>query len=102
MSISFGAYESAVHGVKVYQAAFDRAAHEVVKSTLTEAVPTIESTQSAGAGAQESQLTGDSGMTTDAMVEMMTAQRAFTASLRVLETAGDMVKEMVEGDHSTG
>ncbi len=96
MSLSFGAYESAVQGVKVYQAAFDRAAQEVVKSTLTEAVPTIESTQSAGAGAQESQLTGDSGLMTDAMVEMMTAQRAFTASLRVLETADEMVKETVE------
>lgn len=96
MSISFGVYESAVHGVKVYQAAFDRAAQKVVKSTVTEAVPTIESTQSAGAGTQESQLTGDSALLTDAMVEMMTAHRAFTAALRVLETAGDMVKETVE------
>jgi flagellar basal body rod protein FlgC len=94
MSISFGAYESAVHGVKVYQAAFDRAAQEVVKSTVTEAVPTIESTQSAGAGAQESQSTSDRLLT--AMAEMMAAHRAFTASLRVLETADDMVKETVE------
>lgn len=96
MSISFGAYESAAHGVKTYQAAFDRAAQQVVKSTVPEAVPTIESTQSSGAGAQESQLTGDSALLTDAMVDMMTAHRAFTASLRVLETAGDMVKETVE------
>ncbi len=94
MSISFGVYESAVHGVKVYHAAFDRAAQEVVKSTVTEAVPAIESTQSAGAGAQESQSTSEGLLT--AMAEMMTAHRAFTASLRVLETADDMVKEMVE------
>ncbi len=95
MSISFGAYESALHGVKVDQAAFDRAARKLVKSTLTEPVPAVDSTPSAGAGAQESQLTGDSGMT-DAMVEMMTAQRAFAASIRVLKTTEDMLKEVVK------
>lgn len=94
MSMSFGVYGSAVHGVKAYQAAFDRATQEVVKSTVTKAVPTIESTQSAGAGAQESQSTSDGLLT--AMADMMEAHRAFTASLRVLETADDMVKEMVE------
>ena len=96
MSISFGAYQSALHGVKVHQAAFDRAGHKLVQSTSTDATPAIESTQSAGGGAQQSQLTGDSGLTTDAMVEMMTAQHAFTASLRVLETADDMLKEVVK------
>lgn len=32
----------------------------------------------------------------DAMVDMMVAQRAFSAQLRVLETANDMTKEAIE------
>ena len=82
--------------MKVNQAAFDRAARKLVKSTLTHPVPAVDSTQLAGAGAQESQLTGDSGLMTDAMVEMMTAQRAFAASIRVLKTTDDMLKEVVK------
>ena len=46
--------------------------------------------------APQSPLADDSGRMTDAMVEMMTAHSAYTASLRVLETADEMLKEAIK------
>jgi hypothetical protein len=94
MPISGTAIASAINALKLYSRRVDQAAERIASAGLfavsnpssseTEPVPPV------GASAPSEPV--DLG---DAMVDMMIAQRAFAAQLRVLRTADQMLDETV-------
>ena len=96
MSVSFGAFQAALNGMRTHQNAFDRAAHKVVKATLSTPTNPVDLAEFSGGGVDPTQVADGAGMMTDGMVEMMTAQHAYTASLRALESAHEMLRDVMK------
>ena len=80
MGVSFGGLSAPLRGVKAYERAFERAAERMVASSMPEA-----------AAAE-----GPVASLPNAVVDMIVAQRMHTASLRALETAHEMLREVLE------
>ena len=86
------AISSAVQGIMNSMRRMERAAVSVARSGLSE-VPAGPNDPAATAGpAQGAESTDLAG----AMVDMLMAQRAFSAQLRVLKTADEMSRETVD------
>ena len=81
MSVSFGGLSAGLRGVKTYERAFERAAEGVTATTTSKTAAVAED--------PVAQLP-------NAVVEMIVAQRMHTAALRVLETAQEMLREVLE------
>jgi hypothetical protein len=93
MSVSGTAISTALSALKMYSRRVDRSAEQIASVGLTE-MPT-----DAGDSAGMPGLSASSGTPvdlTDAMTNMLIAQRAFSAQLRVLKTADEMLKESVD------
>lgn len=95
MPVTGTAISSAVNALRLYSRRVDRAAEQIAKAGL---VPVA----SEGSGDPEepvapiSASAAESSDLGEAMVNMMIAQRAFSAQLRVLRTADEMLKESVD------
>ena len=81
MSVSFGGLPAGLRGVNTYGRAFERAAERVAAATTSKTAAVTED--------PVAQLP-------NALAEMIVAQRMHTAALRVLETAQEMLREVVE------
>ena len=98
MNLSFGGISPALNGMRAQARAFDRAAERLTKSSLQS-----QASQTAGAAevdsateaAQAAGGTDSTGVMTEAMVDMLLAQRLHTANLRALQTAHDVLRDLV-------
>ena len=81
MSVSFGGLSAGLRGVKIYERAFERAAERVAAATTSKTAVAAEDPVAELA---------------DAAVEMIVAQRMHTAAMRVVETAHEMLREVLE------
>ncbi len=81
MSVSFGGLSAGLRGVKTYERAFERAAERVTAATTSKTAAVAED--------PVVQLP-------NALAEMIVAQRMHTAAMRVVETAHEMLREVVE------
>jgi hypothetical protein len=93
MSVSGTAITSALSALKLYSRRADRAAEQIATVGLTGASP--DPTDTSGMPGLPA-ATGESVDLSEAMMSMLTAQRAFSAQLRVLKTADEMLKESVD------
>ncbi|MEO8636470.1 MAG: flagellar basal body rod C-terminal domain-containing protein [Gemmatimonadales bacterium] len=95
MSISPSAVSSALSALKMYSRQVDRAAESIASVGLVD----LAADPASGNGAPLPSMSvayGDSADLAGAMTDMMIAQRAFSAQLRVLRTADEMLKESVD------
>lgn len=92
MSVSGTAITTALSALKMYSRRVDRSAEQIATVGLTD-TPTdatdsgMPGLPATGAGAAD---------LTEAMTSMLIAQRAFSAQLRVLRTADEMLQESVD------
>jgi Flagellar basal body rod FlgEFG protein C-terminal len=93
MSVSGTAITTALSALKLYSRRVDRSAEQVAATGLID-FPT-DPGDSAGMPGRPA-TSGEGVDLTDAMTSMLIAQRAFSAQLRVLRTADEMLKESVE------
>lgn len=93
MPVSPTAMVSALNGLRLYSRRADQAATRIASAGLfpVPAEPAAET--DAGSTTPAAADPGDLG---DAMVDMMVAQRAFAAQIRVLKTADQMQREVVD------
>ncbi|MFN8586888.1 MAG: flagellar basal body rod C-terminal domain-containing protein [Candidatus Eisenbacteria bacterium] len=89
------ATQSALQGLQGSLRRLDRAAETIARAGLDLAPAAPVPTDTAGGTTAIVPATSDDDFL-DAMVNMMVAQRAFSAQLRMLETANDMTKEAIE------
>jgi len=92
MSISGTAISSALNALKLYSRRVDQAAAQIASAGLVDVSATAAASPEAPAAPAAAEFVDLGG----AMVDMMIAQRAFAAQLRVLRTADDMLKQTVE------
>jgi hypothetical protein len=92
MSVSGTAITTALSALKMYSRRVDRSAEQIASVGLD--LPT-DAGDSAGMPGLPS-TSGPAVDLTDAMTSMLIAQRAFSAQLRVLKTADEMLKESVD------
>ncbi len=100
MNLSFGGISPALDGMKAQARAFDRAAQRLAKSSLQS-----QASETAGAADVDSATetaqappsggTDATGAMTEAMMDMLLAQRMHTANLRALQTAHDVLRDLV-------
>lgn len=90
MTVLPSASASALQGIRVSLERLDRAARVIAASGLDDPAPDAATADPAGpaAGVDSLDLTG-------AVLDMMLAQRAFSANLRVFETADAMTREVI-------
>lgn len=93
MSVSGTAITTALNALKMYSRRVDRSAGQIASVGLTD-LPT-DAGDSAGMPGL-SATSGGSVNLTEAMTNLLIAQRAFSAQLRVLKTADEMLKESVD------
>lgn len=93
MSVSGTAITTALSALKLYSRRVDRSAEQIASFGLID--PPTDAGDSAGMPGL-SAMSGGSVDLTDAMTNMLIAQRAFSAQLRVLKTADEMLKESVD------
>jgi hypothetical protein len=95
MPVSGPAVATALNALRMYSRQVDRAAESIATAGLV-GVPTdsADGTTPPVSGATPSP--GDAADLASAMTSMMLAQRAFSAQLRVLRTADEMLKESVD------
>ena len=95
MSISGPAIASALNALRRYSRDVDWAAHTIAAAGLTDlpAEPNNGGTTPGAASPSDAPVAGDLA---SAMTSMLLAQRAFSAQLRVLRTADEMLKESVD------
>ncbi len=93
MSVSGTAITTALSALKMYSRRVDRSAGQIASFGLTD-LPT-DAGDSAGMPGLPATSGGGVDLT-DAMTSMLIAQRAFSAQLRVLKTADEMLKESVD------
>ena len=93
MSVSGTAISSALNALKMYSRQVDRAAQTIATAGLGELPPEGEPAPDAPVPAATSGAALDLSA---AMTSMMIAQRAFSAQLRVLKTADQMLQDTVE------
>jgi Flagellar basal body rod FlgEFG protein C-terminal len=94
MSISGPAIATALNAMRLYTRQVDRAAEQIAAAGLTDVTTdsASEPEPTAAPGGPAADGTDLSG----AMVNMLIAQRAFSAQLRVLRTADEMLRDTVE------
>jgi Flagellar basal body rod FlgEFG protein C-terminal len=92
MPVSATALSSAVNALKLYSRRVDQAAEQIASVGLGDLTPDPVQPVGGAAPAPESGTQDLAG----AMVDMMIAQRAFAAQLRVIRTADDMLKDSIE------
>lgn len=94
MPVTGTALSTALNALKLYTRRVDLAAGQIARAGLTE-VPTDGEGASPPSSGENAAAVGAADLGS-AMVNMMIAQRAFSAQLRVLRTADEMLKESVE------
>jgi len=92
MPVTGTAFSTALNALKLYTRRVDLAAAQIARAGLTEVPTDTEGEPSPSSPGAEAVGAADLG---SAMVNMMIAQRAFSAQLRVLRTADEMLKETV-------
>lgn len=94
MPVSGTAISTALSALKLYSRRVDRAAEQISRVGLIPVAPegTGDPEQPVAPVAASAAESSDLG---SAMVDMMIAQRAFAAQLRVLRTADEMLQESV-------
>ena len=95
MSVSFGAFQAALNGMKAHQRSFDKAANKLVKATLQPSPAQLDA--SGGRALVEAGAADGAGRMAGAMVDMITVQNAYLASTRALEVAHETLKGVLEG-----
>jgi hypothetical protein len=93
MSVSGTAISTALSALRMYSRRVDRSAEQIASFGLTD-LPTDPGDSAGMPGLPAS--TGEGVDLTEAMTSMLIAQRAFSAQLRVLKTADEMLKESVD------
>ena len=95
MSMTATAISSALSALRMYSRQVDRAAESIARIGLFD--PAADPAAGAAVPVPLSGVaTGDAADLAGAMTDMMIAQRAFSAQLRVLRTADDMLQESVD------
>lgn len=93
MPVTGTAISNALSALRYYTRQVDRAAERIALAGLTEVLPDAEGEPAPAAAPA---VTPDAPDLDAAMVSMMIAQRAFSAQLRVLRTADEMLRESVD------
>ena len=93
MSVSGTAITTALSAIRMYSRRVDRSAELIASAGLTE-LPTDPSDAAGMPGLAPA--SPEAADLTEAMTSMLIAQRAFSAQLKVLRTADEMLKESVE------
>ncbi len=92
MPVTGTAISTALSALRYYTRQVDRAAERIALAGLADVTADDEGEPAPAAGAG----TPDAPDLEAAMVSMLIAQRAFSAQLRVLRTADEMLRESVE------
>ena len=98
MNLSFGGISPALNGMKTQARAFDRAAERLAKSSLQDQASETADAADVDSATETAQATGGTDATggmTEAMMDMLLAQRMHTANLRALQTAHDVLRDLV-------
>lgn len=93
MPVTGTAMANALNALRIYSRRVDEAASRIASVGLF-AAPT-EQTQDQGPSPTPADIPAESVDLGEAMVDMMVAQRAFAAQLRVLRTSDEMIKDTV-------
>lgn len=94
MSVSSSAMSSALGALQLYSRRVDQAAARIATAGL-DVVPSDPTDPTAPTPTTTAAPVGDLADLSTAMTSMMIAQRAFTAQLRVLRTADEMLQDTV-------
>ena len=95
MSVSPSAVSSALNALKMYSRQVDRAAESIARIGLID--PSADPASGDGSPLPSPGVATDAAADlAGAMTDMMIAQRAFSAQLRVLRTADEMLQESVD------
>ena len=98
MNVSFGGISPALNGMKTQARAIDRAAERLARFSLQDQAWETAGAADVDSATETAQATGGTdatGVMTEAMMDMLLAQRMHTANLRALQTAHDVLRDLV-------
>lgn len=96
MSVSGTAISSALNALRMYSRRVDRAAETIAAAGLVDVTAPPADPDAGGGPTTPPPAPGPVMDLAGAMTDMMIAQRAFSAQLRVLRTADEMLRDTVD------